>query len=135
MATVPMSSVITGLDTYAFTVITACLLLAAGAACLLLHAFRWSNHRRRRRWFAAYDVLLVVLVITAVAAFHKRLTAMEQVTTALSLSTDEVFVDLLPACHMHAVCIITTTTLTAATLLKLSIMLWPAHGWPPNPFQ
>lgn len=130
--TVPVSSVITGWDTYAFTVTTSGLVSAAGAACLLVRAFRWSNHQRWAQWSAAYDGLLLVLVAITVTAFHRRLSTMEQVTAELSSATDDVFIDLWPSCHMHGVCTFSATTLMAAALLKLSIIIWPGRSWPPQ---
>jgi len=126
---VPASSVITGLDTYAFTITASGLVLAAGAACLLVRGFRWSNHRRWTQWSAAYDGLLFVLVANTVAAFHRRLSTMERVTAELSSAADDVFVDLWPSCHLHVVCKFSTIALTAAALLKLLRILWTGRSW------
>jgi len=129
MQTVPASSVIAGWDTYAFTITASGFVSAAGAACLLVRAFRWSNHRRWTQWSAAYDGLLFVLVAITVAAFLRRLSTMEKATAELSLATDDVFVDLWPSCHLHVVCTFSATILTAAALLKLSRILWTGRIW------
>eukprot|EP00102_Acyrthosiphon_pisum_P020398 XP_016657608.1 PREDICTED: polycystic kidney disease and receptor for egg jelly-related protein-like [Acyrthosiphon pisum] len=126
---VPASSVITGWDTYAFTLIASGLVLSAGAACLLVRAFRWSNYRRWAQWSTAYDGLLFVLVAITVAVFHRRLSTMEQVTAELSSATDDVFVDLWLSCQLHVVCTLSATTLTVAALLKLSRILWTGRSW------
>jgi len=121
---VPASSVITGWDTYVFTATASGLALVAGAACILVRTFRWSNHRRCTQWSAAYDGLMLILVVTTVAAFLRRLSTMEQATAELSSSKDDVYVDLWPSCHMQVVCTFFATTLTAAVLLKLTRILW-----------
>jgi len=127
--TVPASSVITGWETYVFTTIASGLMLVVGAACLFVRVFRWSNNRRCTKWSAVYDGLLLVLVITTVAAFQKRLSTMEKATAELSSNTEDVYVDLWPPCHMHVVCTFFATTLTATALLKVSRILWPGRNW------
>ncbi|XP_050063461.1 uncharacterized protein LOC126552720 isoform X6 [Aphis gossypii] len=128
--TVPASSVIAEWDIFAFTVTASGFLLIAGVACLLVRIFRWSIYRRWIQWSTAYDGLLITLITATVAAFYKRLTVMEQATTELSSVTDDVYVDLWPACYMHSVCTFFTTILMAAALLKISIILWRERGWP-----
>ncbi|KAF0751894.1 Uncharacterized protein FWK35_00023182 [Aphis craccivora] len=128
--TVPASSVIAEWDTFAFTATASGLLLVAGVACLLVRIFQWSIHRRWTQWSTAYDGLLITLITATVASFYKRLTAMEQATTELFSVTDDVYVDLWPACYMHTVCTFFATILTAAALLKISIILWMGRSWP-----
>jgi len=126
---VPASSVIMGWDTYVFTLTASGLVLAAGATCLLVRAFRWSNHRRWTQWSAAYDGLLFVLVAITVYVFHRRLSTMEQVTAELSSAKDDVFINLWPSCQLHVICTFSATTLTAAALLKLLRILWTGRSW------
>lgn len=132
MQTVPGSSVFMEWDTYAFTVTAAGSLLVTGAAILLVYTFRSSSSQLRRRtwWLAIHDGLLVVLVATTVVALCKRLSTIETATAGLVAATDGVYVDLWPACRMHAVCTLSITTLMAVALLKLTRPLWPGHGWP-----
>lgn len=126
---VPASSVIMGWDTYVFTLTASGLVLAAGATCLFVRAFRWSNHPRWTQWSAAYDGLLFVLVAITVSVFHRRLSTMKQVTAELSSATDDVFVNLWPSCQLHVICTLSATTLTAAALLKLLRILWTGRSW------
>lgn len=121
-----MSSVVTELKTYSFTMIAASLLTTAGASCLVVCLFRRSESHRQYWTWATYDGLIAALALITVAALRRRLADMERATELLAMTTaDHDYVDLTPASYMHVVCIDCASTLIAVALLKISIPWWP----------
>lgn len=120
--TVPASSVIADWDTYAFTVVAACALMAIAVTCLLACAFRRTGHISVR-WtsVASYGLLAMLAVVTSVA-LRQRLKAMEQATVELTSAAG--YVHLTTVCRAHTACTTSAAALAATASLKLSTSWW-----------
>lgn len=127
----PATSVAADWDTYAFTVVAVCLLMASAVACLLTSAFRRTGHDGPRLTSAALDGLLVALIAATALTLKTRLAAMELAADGLAAGG---YVRLAPACRAHANCASCAAALAAAAFLKLATLpRWPGvtAGFPP----
>lgn len=118
-----MSSVVTEWETYAFTMMAASLLTAAGTLCLMVSLFKRSESQRQHWPWVVYDGLMAMLALITVGALRRRLADMEHTTQLLIAEYN--YVDLMSAYDMHVICVDCASTLIAAALLKLSKPWWP----------
>lgn len=124
MYTVPMSSVAVEWITYTFTIVAICSLFAVMVTCILCVFKRPEHNQRYSRTLtaASYDGILAGLVVVMIVAMRQRLIIMEQMTNEVEMATGG-YIDLTPACHIHAICTSCSGTLAAAALLKF-LQLW-----------
>lgn len=131
MDTVPMSSVVAELNTYVFTAFASGSLAVTAVTCLLVSAFRRTDHGANGggSWTpssSAYDWLLATVAVALATVIRWRLAVMKRVTEQMTASTG--YVNLAPACRMHAACVTCATVLTVAALLRLTKPRWPSSG-------